>query len=305
VFLALAIGIVVGTTALNGYVVDDLRVRNGAVIKDKRSLEASVRDLRNQVSRRDQFATAVAPEVVAGQLTGERVLIVTTPGASDQVIKSMSALVTTAGGTATGQLRLRSDLLDPAKATVVDDLTAQVAPAGLALPETAPERAAIELAASLVTAPGSSAVGSDVATKVLSGFSSADLLEVRKPDGSKSATSLTPASLAVVVTGGSDGRPVDDIGRQRQHVVLSLLKSLKARSSGVVVVGPESAAGAGGLLEALRSDGSLGDVSSVDSIDTSYGAVTAILALHEQMLGRAGRYGQGPGSQGAAPPPAS
>ena len=87
VFLALAIGIVVGTTALNGYVVDDLRSRNGAVIKDKRSLEGLVRDLRNQVSRRDQFATAVAPEVVAGQLVGERVLLVTTPGASDQVVK--------------------------------------------------------------------------------------------------------------------------------------------------------------------------------------------------------------------------
>ena len=44
VFLALAIGIVVGTTALNGYVVDDLRARNGAVIKDKRNLEGVVRD---------------------------------------------------------------------------------------------------------------------------------------------------------------------------------------------------------------------------------------------------------------------
>ena len=72
VFLALAIGIVVGTTALNGYVVDDLRKRNRAVIHDKRSLEGSVRDLRTQVSRRDDFAATVAPEVVAGQLTGQR-----------------------------------------------------------------------------------------------------------------------------------------------------------------------------------------------------------------------------------------
>jgi hypothetical protein len=306
VFLALAIGIVVGTTALNGYVVDDLRARNGAVIQDKRSLEASVRDLRNQVSRREQFAAAVGPGVVSGQLTGERVLLVTTPGASDQVVKTLTDLVTKAGGTATGQLRLHGDFLDPAKAAVVDDLTAQVAPPGLALPETAGERAALELAASVVTAAGSAAVASDAATKVLSGFASADLLEVRQPGGAKSAAALTPASLAIVVTGGSDGRALDDIGRQRQQAVLALLRTLDARSSGAVVVGPESAAGTGGLLEAVRRDGSLTDgVSSVDSVDTSYGAVTAILALHEQMLGRAGRYGQGPGSQAAAPPPAS
>jgi hypothetical protein len=227
---------------------------------------------------------------------------VTTPGASDQVVKDLTDLITKAGGSPTGQLRLRGDLLDPAKTAVVDDLVAEVAPAGLALPDTTSERAALELAAAVVTAPGANAVGSDAATKILSGFTSADLLDVRQPAGGSSSAPLIPASLAVVVTGGADGRGLDDIGRQRQARVLALLRALDARSSGAVAVGPESAAGAGGLLEAVRSDGSLADeISSVDSVDTSYGVVSAVLALREQMLGRAGRYGQGPGSQAAAP----
>jgi hypothetical protein len=303
VFLALAVGIVVGTTALNGYVVDSLRASNKKVIHDKRGLESQVKDLRNQVSRREQFADAVAPEVVGGQLSGERVLLVTTPGASDGVIKSLTALVTEAGGATTGQVSLRADLLDPTKAQVVDDVVASVAPAGVTLPEgTAGDRAAVELAAALLTSSASTRLPEDAAAKVLGGFAGADLVDVQPPPGSKSGTPLGLATLAVLVTGGADGHTADDVTKQRQRTVLTLARAMDLRSAGVVVVGPESAAGTGGLIEALRRDGGLSDrVSSVDAVDTSYGAVSAILALHEQATGRSGRYGQGPGSQAAAP----
>jgi hypothetical protein len=303
VFLALAVGIVVGTTALNGYVVDSLRASNNKVIHDKRGLEGVVRDLRGQVARRDQFATAVAPEVVAGQLSGQRVLIVTTPGAPGQVSKDLSTLIGQAGGSVTGQLQLRNDLLDPGKASVVDDLAASVAPAGVNLPEGSPvERAAVELAAALTTKPGNDGLSSDAAAKVLGGFTGADLVGISPPPGKSSSAGLAEATLAVVVTGGSDGRQLDDAGKQRQQNVLALTQALDARSAGAVVVGPESAADTGGLIAAVRSDSSLSDrVSTVDAVDSSYGATSTVLALHEQAAGGAGRYGQGPGSQAAAP----
>jgi hypothetical protein len=303
VFLALAIGIVVGTTALNGYVVDDLRARNGDVIRDKRALEGDVRDLRNQVARRDQFATAVGPAAVAGTLAGERVLIVRTPGASDDVVERLTTLIVQGGGTPTGVLELQADLLDPAKSGVVDDLVARVAPAGLALPEgAASERAALELAAATVIAPGADGVGADAAGKILGGFTGADLVDITPLSGSKSGATLVPATLAVMVTGGSDGRAPNDVAKQRQQVALALLAAVDARSEGAVLVGPETAAGDGGLVAALRDDDSLGRaVSSVDTVDSAYGAVVAVLALREQAAGGSGRYGQGPGSQAAAP----
>jgi hypothetical protein len=303
VFLALAIGIVVGTTALNGYVVDDLRARNGAVIKDKRGLEAEVRDLRNQVSKRDQFATVVGPTAVAGALDGERVQLVTTPGASDAVVIEQTTLNTAAGGTPTGVLKVRDDLLDPTKTAVVDDLVARVAPAGLDLPEgVASDRAALELAAATMTAAGAEGLGSEAAAKVLGGFTGADLVDITAPAGSKGATTLVPATLAILVTGGADGRELDVTGKQRQQVALSLLAAMKARSEGAVVVGPETAADKGGLIAAVREDASLGrSVSSVDTVDRPYGAVSAVLALREQADGGVGRYGQGPGAQAAAP----
>jgi hypothetical protein len=303
VFLALAIGIVVGTTALNGYVVDDLRSRNGAVIKDKRALEAEVRDLRNQVSKRDQFATAVGPAAVSGSLAGERVLVVMTPGASEDVVKALTELVEQAGGTPTGVLKVRDDLLDPTKSAVVDDLVAQVVPAALTLPEgTASDRAALELAAATVTAPGSESLGAEAAAKVLGGFTGANLIDVQQPAGSTSATTLVPATLAIMVTGGADGHELDEVSKARQQTALALVAAMDARSQGAVVAGPVTAAGKGGLIAAVRDDDSLSrNVSSVDTVDSPFGAVSAVLALREQAGGGSGRYGQGPGAQAAAP----
>jgi hypothetical protein len=306
VFLALAIGIVVGTTALNGYVVDDLRARNGAVIKDKRGLETEVRTLRNQVSKRDQFATVVGPAVVAGALAGESVLVVTTPGASDSVVKDVTALIGQAGGTSTGTLKLTDDLLDPANSAVVDDLVARVVPAGLDLPEgSASDRAALELAAATVSVPGvAGGLSNDAAAKILGGFSGADLIDISPPAGNKSTDTFAQATMALVVTGGADGRPLDDVRKQRQQVVLSLVAAMDGRSRGAVVVGPETAAGEGGLIAAVRDDDSLSRaVSTVDTVDSSYGAVSAVLALREQAAGGSGRYGQGSGAQAAVPAP--
>jgi hypothetical protein len=303
VFLALAVGIVVGTTALNGYVVDSLRASNSKVIHDKRGLEASVRDLRNQVSRREDFVTAVAPEVVAGELADERVLLVTTPGAADSVVKQLTALVTQAGARAVGVLALKNDLLDPGQAQVVDDVVAGVVPAGVSLPDgTATEKAAVELAAALMHEPGSTSIPSDAAAKVIGGFQGANLIDLRSAPGTKSGAGQETATLAVIVTGGGSGNPADEVTQQRQRAVLTLARTMDDRSAGAVIVGPVSAAETGGLLAAARSDGPLSDrVSTVDAVDAAFGAVATVLALREQLAGSAGSYGEGPGADAAVP----
>jgi hypothetical protein len=302
VFLALALGIVVGTTSLNGGIVDTLKSSNNKLIKDKRNLEADVRELRQSVGRRDDFTEGLAAQIVAGRLSGERVLFVAVPGVSDGTVKDLQEMVQTAGGTSTGVLRLRDDLLDPAKNQVIDDLVADVAPAGVDLPDGAPsDRAAVELAAALVAKTPAGALSADAAAKILGGFTGADLVQVQAPVGSKSA-GTEASTMAVVVTGGSDGKALDDAGEQRQRAVLTLARALDDRSQGVVVTGPVSSADTGGVLQALRSDGELRErVSTVDVGDTPYGQVTVVLALDEQDAGGAGRYGEGPGAEAAAP----
>ena len=52
VFLALAVGIVVGTTALNGVIVDDLRQRVDGLAADKRAREQTIGDQQRVPRRR-------------------------------------------------------------------------------------------------------------------------------------------------------------------------------------------------------------------------------------------------------------
>lgn len=298
IFLALALGIVVGTTALNGDILDTLRASNKQVIAEKRSLESSVQDLRTQVARRDDVAAAVGARAVAGRLSGQRVLVVSAPGASTEQVQSLNQLIKQAGGAPGGVVRLREDLLDPAKGQVLDDLVADVAPAGLALPEGTPaDRAAVVLAAALVRTPGSDSLSDDSVAKIVGAFTAADLIDVQAaPRGAERAT------LVVLLAGNGAGKELDEPAAQRQRSQLGLARALDSRSAGVVVAGPGSAAEIGGLLKALRDDDALSDsVSSVDAADSATGRLVVVLALAEQASGAAGRYGQGPGAQAGAP----
>ncbi len=60
VFLALAIGLVVGTAALNGPVVDGLDSQVKNLSKDNSQLRESVGQLQDEVNSQEEFATAAA-----------------------------------------------------------------------------------------------------------------------------------------------------------------------------------------------------------------------------------------------------
>ncbi len=298
IFLALALGIVVGTTALNGGIVDTLKSSNKQVIQDKRDLEAAVQALRTQVSRRDDVASAVAARAVSGRLTGQRVVLVAVPGASTDQAKPLQALIAQAGGTYGGLVRLRDDLLDPGKGQVLDDLVAGIAPPGVDLPEGTPtDRVAVVLASALVRPRGSNAVSGDAVAKIIGGLTSAGFIDVQGGAGGAER-----ATLAVLLSPGGDDKVLDAAGQQRERSELVLARALDNRSEGLVVAGPESSAETGGLLKGVRDDNGLSDsISTVDGAETATGQLVVVLALAEQASGAAGRYGQGPGAQSGAP----
>ena len=143
IFLALAVGIVLGTTALNGPVLDDLRGRIDDLSGDKRGLETDVRGLRADVKASDDFAAGVAPGLVSGTLEDQRVLLVVTPETPTDLAERLTPLLEAAGASVTGQLRVLPALSDPASKQLVEDLVAEVLPGGLDLPDGEPvERAA-------------------------------------------------------------------------------------------------------------------------------------------------------------------
>ena len=76
VFLAVALGIVIGTTQLNGPVLTNLQDQVSALQTDKRLLEDETQSLQTQLDSQGGFAEEVGPALVAGTLAGRRVLLV-------------------------------------------------------------------------------------------------------------------------------------------------------------------------------------------------------------------------------------
>ncbi len=296
VFLALAIGIVIGTTALNGALLDNLKGSISTLSTDKRGLESTINGLRQQTSSDEQLADRIGAAAVAGRLAGTRVVLVDAPNVSPGTSEGLVPLLEAAGATVTGTVRLRPDLLDPTKATVVDAVVARVAPAGLDLSGSEPvERAATELAAALIRPADGVGIASGEAEVVLSGLQDQDLVDL-------TSTVQPRADLAVVVTGDPVSSTDPTVPDARARALLSFAAALDAAGAGAVVAGPLTATADGGAVKALRQDGGLSErVSSVDGADRPPGRIAVVYALREQQQGGSGRYGSGPGSQAAVP----
>lgn len=294
VFLALSVGLVLGTTVLDGPVRAGLG-QDGVADRD---LPGEVSALREELEAADAFALAAAPRLVGGALADQRVLLVTTPDTPDDLAGRVTPLLEQAGARVTGSLRLLPALSDPAQRALVEDVVAQVVPAGVQLPGTGPvERATAELAAALSSTPDGTAVEPEQAQAVVSAFGEADLAAF-----SPTEQVLQPATLALVLTGAPDGPPSPQEQGQ-QLAVLTMAGALDARSRGAVVAGPTGSASDGAIVRVLRDESAVADgISSVDHADRGSGLVTVVLALAEQLRGGAGQYGTGEGASPDAPP---
>ena len=280
---------------------DGLRHSNSGLSGDKRALQSDVRSLQADVDTADSLVRAKAPELIGGRLTGQRVVVVLAPGADPRTADQIGTTVTSAGGALAERLTLQPKLLDPASTQLVQDLVASVLPAGVKLPtDSAAAQAGAVLGAALLGRPGTTAVPADAAQQVVSAFQEAGLVDLPG-----AGTAITAGTLAVLVAAPAPGRPLDAGARRAQDALLAIASELQSRGAGLVVAGPAASADNGGLVRALRSDSARGSViSSVDNADHGVGQVAVALALREQALGGAGRYGSAPGATGAAPPTA-
>ena len=293
VFLALALGVLVGTTALNGPVLDDLEDRVRALSGDKAALEGRLAAAREQTQAQEQATASLSPVVTAGRLTGQRVVVLSTPDAPGRLREELLPVLRAAGARVTGSVRLRPALLDQANRQQLDDLVAQVAVPGADLPEGEPlDRAVAQLAQVLVSS--AAAPDADVTGRVLGAYAGQGLVDVEGD--------VAPATLAVLLTGDTRADVAEQDGEARDRALLGLVRGLDLGSSGAVVAGLPGSAGEDGLLGALRADGAMTDrVSSVDAADTPTGRLAVVLALQEQRGGGSGAYGYGPGSDAALP----
>ncbi len=290
VVLALALGIVLGASALSGRVL-------GALTEDRAGLSARVEQLEGnraaldgRLQSTERLLGASAPAAVAGTLTGRTVALVATADADPTDVATVATLVGDAGAQVTGRLALTDAATAPDRAEALRALVPRLLPAGAQLPTTTDTGELTgSLLGSLVAArPGerTGTAGGPEAQTALAGLADAGYLRVDGP------LAPVPAELLVVVTGAGA-----DPGRAR--TVAHIATALDREGAGAVLAGRTGS----GPVDATRADPALSSgLSTVDGLESVGSRVAAVLALREQAGGRAGAYGPATGS--LTPPPA-
>ncbi|MBA2553202.1 MAG: copper transporter [Geodermatophilaceae bacterium] len=296
VFLAIALGIVIGTTQLNGVVLDGLRGQVSDLTQDKRSLETRSQTLETQLSEGDAFGEAVAPVLVANKLANASVLVILAAEIDGDLVDQTSTLIEAAGATVAGTLQLLPEFSDPQVAQDLQNYaTSEGVPPGIQLPVT--DDAAVLAGALLANvlmnpAEGTEPADPTAATTVLAALSSLGVLSLESSE-------VTGADYAVLLTAAALG---GDDAAERNGALAALTEALDSVGRGVVVSGDAASAGENGLVGAVRADPGLASVvSTVDNVNVAAGRVSTILALSAEGQGTSGRYGTGEDTQPVPP----
>ncbi|NYH40286.1 hypothetical protein HNR22_000013 [Micromonospora jinlongensis] len=288
VFLALAIGLVVGTAALNGPVADSLEGQVTGLRKDNQNWRQTVSNMEKQLGMEEKFAEEMSQVVLPGTLTGRRVVVLSLPNGRDHtegVLKKLQL----GGATITGRVDLQDKFINPDNNSNLLELAATAArptaqTTGLPGNAHGVETSSALLASVLLDRSQGIAPVSDADRRaVLAAYNNAGYLTT---DSNK----VTGSAEAVVVVSGQPY--VDKDSEKRDESVVKIAEQFD-RTGSIVVAGNGSVGG--NLVSVVRGDPVLAQtISTVDNANTGQGQLVTSLALVQQLTEKkAGQYGVG------------
>ncbi|MFF4879747.1 copper transporter [Micromonospora sp. NPDC000668] len=288
VFLALAIGLVVGTAALNGPVADSLKEQVTGLRKDNQQWRQTVNNMEKQLGLEEEFAEEMSQVVLPGTLAGRRVVVLSLPNGRDHtdgVLKKLQL----AGATITGRVDLQDKFVNPDNNSNLLELAVTAArptaqTTGLPGNGHGVETSSALLASVLLDRSQGAAPVSDADRRaVLAAYNNAGYLTT---DNNK----VTGSAEAVVVVSGQPY--VDKDSEKRDESVVKIAEQFDR--TGSIVVGGNGSVG-GNLVAVVRGDPVLAQtISTVDNANTVQGQLVTSLALVQQLTEKkAGQYGVG------------
>jgi hypothetical protein len=295
VFMALATGILVGSSLLNQSLLDSQRATISQQNAEKDNLRRDLDTVHGEVVYRDQYLGQLDDRLLAGTLAGQRVVLVTLPGAAGGNADGIAEMLGKAGARVTGRVGV-----DNGWFATVEDPRDQAAKAAAReeivrkspIPELRGQSADVQLAAALLMKGGTDRTIPAPAKMLLEqldrgGFLSKSGLEDR-------------ADLAVVLLGDPPDPASTSTDRSAAGLV-SLVTALRGAGNGVVVAGTAEAATGAAMDAVRRTETTRSTISTVDTVETSFGRVAAVFALLEQLSGGAGHYGSSANAQAPFP----
>jgi len=289
IFMALAVGIVLGAGPLEGDIGTRLTEQMTALRAEKTQLRSDLVTANREAAARDTFSSAVAPAIIKDRLAGKTVALVVAPGADADLVKTTTASLVLAGARVGSTVTLTDAWADPSKgaarSTVASSLPTGKASAGADNPE---KVASTVLAGAIL---GGTDRPTDrvtpAASAVLAGLEAGDLVKV-SPD------QIVPSSSVVLLSGPVTGSTPQDLAA-RLAAYVQLVGALDSAGSGVVVASKSNTVDptlSTDLVAAVRKDSAaLKVASTTDDADLSMGQSTLVLALEQQYAGSSGQYG--------------
>jgi hypothetical protein len=284
VFLALGLGVLIGTTVINRGIVTQLENQTEDLSGQLEGIREEVRDLQAIRDLWVAFGEEARDPLLAGRLAGSRVLVIAQDGTDDASIDGLLAALRSGASAPddvvgpiflTGRLALRSegeraDLAGMLGITAVED----------------PDVLRAQAAALLADRLAFGTAGDQVLDDLLAGGFLVD--EGRHLEEADLRELGGPGQVVVAVAGGPAGSSLDP-----DQFLVPLVEEL-ARDQAVVAAGEpvDGEEEEPPFVSLIRSDGDLASrIATQDNLDQMPGQLGIVVAIEELLDGVAGHYG--------------
>ncbi|MCI4675582.1 copper transporter [Candidatus Mycolicibacterium alkanivorans] len=293
VFLALALGVILGSGVLSDTLLTGLRSEKQDLNKQITGLTDQRNALNEKLSGADEFDTQMSGRIVRDALAGKSVVLFRTPDADNDDVEAMTRIIGQSGGTVSGTVALTQEFVDANSAEKLRSVVnSPIVPAGAQLSTTLVDQGSqagdlLGIALLINRNPKVKPADDPQRETVLAALRDTGFLTYQ-------GDRVGAADTAVVVTGGALG---DNAGNQGSTVA-RFAAGLAPHGSGTVLVGRDGSATGTSAVAVTRADaGMAAAVTTVDDIGVESGRITTVLALQNLIGGaRPGQFGTGPGA---------
>lgn len=295
VFLALAVGVVLGAGPLQNSLGTALNDQVTALRENRNATQAKLEQTETAVNERDSYITQAATSLLPGTLASKNVAMVLLPDAKAEDADAIAAQLKNAGATVTGRVSLTSTWVDLSRENYLSTFSGQVQGH---LGSTNSKDANGILGEALAKA----LTANDDSSRVLMDMLSVTVDKSGTPFISVDSTPTAAAEMIVVVgprpqASSGKGATVEASPGEDPKAWAKALEGTAGRAPTVVV---GSADGDGGVVGIIRSEKA--KVTTIDSVGQIAASVSTPLALASTRAGTIGHYGFDKGAEAVMPP---
>jgi outer membrane murein-binding lipoprotein Lpp len=299
VFLALAVGVALGSGLLSNGLLSGLRDDKHELQNQVNTLTDDQNALNEKLNAAGEFDAQMSPRILRDTLPGKSVVVFRTPDAAQDDVEALTRLVGQAGGTVTGTIDLTQQFVHAnAAEKLLSVVNSPIVPAGRMLSTKLLDQgsqAGDLLGIALLT-------GREQGVPAVDDMQRETVLATLRDTGflTYGTQHIGVANTAVIVTGAA----LDDGAGNDGATVARLAAGMAPHGMATVLAGRDGSASGTAAVAVTRSDaGMKGAVSTVDDIGSQSGRITTLLALREMIDGgRPGQYGIGQGATSVTVP---